>query len=45
MKQLEEKKIVSLSPEQRAVLVTNMMTVLLSESGATPVIQMAQAAQ
>ncbi|MCX7137727.1 MAG: SPFH domain-containing protein [Proteobacteria bacterium] len=45
LKQLEEKKIVSLSPEQRAVLVTNMMTVLLSESGATPVIQMAQAAQ
>jgi regulator of protease activity HflC (stomatin/prohibitin superfamily) len=45
LKQLEEKKIVALSPEQRAVLVTNMMTVLLSESGATPVIQMAQAAQ
>ena len=45
LKQLEEKKIGSLSPEQRAVLVTNMMTVLLSESGATPVIQMAQAAQ
>lgn len=45
LKQLEEKKIVALSPEQRAVLVTNMMTVLLSESGATPVIQMAQASQ
>ena len=41
--QLEAKKIVSLTPEQRAALVTNMMTVLLSESGAQPVIQMTQA--
>ncbi len=45
LKSLEEKKIVALTSEQRAVLVTNMMTVLLSESGAQPVIQMAQAAQ
>jgi regulator of protease activity HflC (stomatin/prohibitin superfamily) len=45
LNQLEERKIVALTPEQRAVLVTNMMTVLLSESGAQPVIQMAQAAQ
>jgi hypothetical protein len=43
LNQLETKKIVSLSPEQRAALVTNMMTVLLSESGAQPVIQMTQA--
>jgi regulator of protease activity HflC (stomatin/prohibitin superfamily) len=43
LKQLEDKKIVNLTPDQRAVLVTNMMTVLLSESGAQPVIQMAQA--
>ena len=42
LKQLEEKKIVTLTPDQRAVLVTNMMTVLLSETGAQPVIQMAQ---
>ena len=33
----------TLTPEQRAALVTNMMTVLLSESAATPVIQMTQA--
>ncbi len=45
LKQLEEKKIVALTSDQRAALVTNMMTVLLSESGAQPVIQMAQAAQ
>ncbi len=45
LKNLEAKKIVSLTPDQRAVLVTNMMTVLLSESGAQPVIQMAQATQ
>ncbi len=45
LKQLEEKKIVELTSDQRAVLVTNMMTVLLSESGAQPVIQMAQATQ
>ena len=45
LKQLEERKIVELSPAQRAVLVTNMMTVLLSESGAQPVIQMAQTSQ
>ena len=45
LKQLEEKKIVALTSDQRAVLVTNMMTVLLSESGAQPVIQMAQASQ
>lgn len=43
LKQLEDKKIVTLTPDQRAVLVTNMMTVLLSETGAQPVIQMAQA--
>ena len=34
-----------LDSEQRAALVTNMMTVLLSESGAQPVIQMTQASQ
>ena len=45
LKQLEEKQIVALTSDQRAVLVTNMMTVLLSESGAQPVIQMAQATQ
>ena len=45
LKQLEERKIVALTSDQRAVLVTNMMTVLLSESGAQPVIQMAQASQ
>ena len=45
LKNLEDKKIVSLTPDQRAVLVTNMMTVLLSESGAQPVIQMAQTSQ
>ena len=45
LKQLEEKKIVELTSAQRAALVTNMMTVLLSESGAQPVIQMAQATQ
>lgn len=45
LKNLEEKKIVSLTSDQRAVLVTNMMTVLLSESGAQPVIQMAQSTQ
>lgn len=42
LKNLEDKKIVSLTSDQRAVLVTNMMTVLLSETGAQPVIQMAQ---
>ena len=42
LKNLEEKHIVSLTSDQRAVLVTNMMTVLLSESGAQPVIQMTQ---
>jgi regulator of protease activity HflC (stomatin/prohibitin superfamily) len=45
LKNLEDKKIVSLTPDQRAVLVTNMMTVLVSESGAQPVIQMAQTTQ
>ena len=45
LKNLEDKKIVSLTPDQRAVLVTNMMTVLLSENGAQPVIQMAQSSQ
>ena len=33
LKNLEDKKIVSLTSDQRAVLVTNMMTVLLSEAG------------
>lgn len=42
LRSLEDKKIVTLTPEQRAALVTNMMTVLLSESAATPVIQMTQ---
>ncbi len=42
LKNLEEKKIVSLTSDQRAALVTNMMTVLLSETGAQPVIQMTQ---
>ncbi len=45
LKELEEKKIVLLTSEQRAALVTNMMTVLLSESGAQLVIQMSQASQ
>ncbi len=45
LKNLEDKKIVSLTSDQRAVLVTNMMTVLLSETGAQPVIQMAQSTQ
>ena len=45
LKNLEDKKIVSLTSDQRAVLVTNMMTVLLSEAGAQPVIQMTQATQ
>ncbi len=45
LRNLEDKQIVSLTPDQRAVLVTNMMTVLLSESGAQPVIQMAQTTQ
>lgn len=45
LKNLEDKKIVSLTPDQRAVLVTNLMTVLVSETGAQPVIQMAQSAQ
>ncbi len=43
LKQLEERRIVELTAAQRAVLVTNMMTVLLSEAGAQPVIQMTQA--
>ena len=45
LKKLEDKSIVSLTSDQRAVLVTNMMTVLLSETGAQPVIQMAQSTQ
>lgn len=45
LKRLEDQQIVSLTSDQRAVLVTNMMTVLLSESGAQPVIQMAQTNQ
>lgn len=45
LKRLEDQHIVSLTSDQRAVLVTNMMTVLLSESGAQPVIQMAQSTQ
>jgi hypothetical protein len=45
LRNLEDKQIVSLTPDQRAVLVTNMMTVLVSESGAQPVIQMAQSTQ
>lgn len=45
LKNLEDKHIVSLTSDQRAVLVTNMMTVLLSETGAQPVIQMAQSTQ
>lgn len=45
LKNLEDKKIVSLTSDQRAVLVTNMMTVLLSETGAQPVIQMTQSTQ
>jgi len=38
LKNLEDKKIVSLISDQRAVLVTNMMIVLLSKTGAQPVI-------
>jgi regulator of protease activity HflC (stomatin/prohibitin superfamily) len=40
---LEKENIATLTPPQRATLVTNMMTVLLSEDNAQPVIQMGQA--
>jgi hypothetical protein len=40
---LEKESIATLTPPQRATLVTNMMTVLLSEDNAQPVIQMGQA--
>ncbi len=40
---LEKEGIATLTPNQRAALVTNMMTVLLSEDNAQPVIQMGQA--
>jgi hypothetical protein len=39
---LEKEGIATLTPNQRAALVTNMMTVLLSEDNAQPVIQMGQ---
>ncbi|HEU0117397.1 MAG TPA: SPFH domain-containing protein [Alphaproteobacteria bacterium] len=40
---LEKEGIATLTPPERAALVTNMMTVLLSEDNAQPVIQMSQA--
>jgi regulator of protease activity HflC (stomatin/prohibitin superfamily) len=40
---LEKEGIGTLTPNQRAALVTSMMTVLLSEDNAQPVIQMGQA--
>jgi regulator of protease activity HflC (stomatin/prohibitin superfamily) len=40
---LEKENIATLTPPERATLVTNMMTVLLSEDNAQPVIQMGQA--
>jgi regulator of protease activity HflC (stomatin/prohibitin superfamily) len=42
---LHNEKIVDLTPQQKATLVTNMMTVLLSEEGAQPVIQMGSSGQ
>jgi regulator of protease activity HflC (stomatin/prohibitin superfamily) len=43
LERLEKEGIATLTPNQRAALVTNMMTVLLSENNAQPVIQMGQA--
>ena len=43
LERMTSEDIATFSPDQRAALVTNMMTVLLSESGAQPVIQMAHA--
>ena len=45
LRQLEERKIVELSPAQRAVLVPNMVTVLPSGSGAQPGLPRAKAWQ
>jgi regulator of protease activity HflC (stomatin/prohibitin superfamily) len=42
---LHKEQIVDLTSQQKATLVTNMMTVLLSEEGAQPVIQMGQSSQ
>jgi hypothetical protein len=39
---LEEEGTVAFTPPQKAALVTNMMTVLLSETGAQPVVRMVQ---
>jgi regulator of protease activity HflC (stomatin/prohibitin superfamily) len=41
LKRLEEEGTVAFTPPQKAALVTNMMTVLLSETGAQPVVPMA----
>ncbi len=40
---LEKEGIATLTPPERAALITNMMTVLLSEDNAQPVIQMSKA--
>lgn len=42
LERMTSEDIATFTPDQRAALVTNMMTVLLSETGAQPVIQMAQ---
>lgn len=43
LKRLEADGIAEFGPAQRAVLVTNLMTVLLSETGVQPVVPVAQA--
>jgi regulator of protease activity HflC (stomatin/prohibitin superfamily) len=45
LNRMESESIAQFTPHERATLITNMMTVLLSETGAQPVIQMAQAAE
>jgi hypothetical protein len=42
LERMTSEDIATFTPDQRAMLVTNMMTVLLSETGAQPVIQMSQ---
>jgi regulator of protease activity HflC (stomatin/prohibitin superfamily) len=42
LERMTSEDITTFTPGQRAALVTNMMTVLLSETGAQPVIQMAR---
>ena len=43
LEQLESENILILTPEQKATLALNMMTVLLSETGAQPVVTMRRA--